>query len=39
MGALVELLCELDTKKEFLNELNKVLEKNQAAARICRSSA
>ena len=39
MGALVELLCELDTKKEFVNELNKLLEKNQAAARICKSPA
>jgi hypothetical protein len=38
MGALVELLCELDTKKEFVNELNKLLEKNQAAARICKGS-
>jgi hypothetical protein len=32
---LIELLCELDTKKEFLAQLNKILGKNHAAARIC----
>jgi hypothetical protein len=36
MGALIELLCELDTQEKFLVELNKVLVKNHAAARICR---
>ena len=36
MAALIELLCGLDTGEDFVGELNKVLSKNQAGAKICR---
>lgn len=36
MAALIELLCELDSREAFLAKLNEVLTKNQSAARICR---
>lgn len=39
MGTLIELLCELDTKKELLIELNKVLSKNGASATICQNKS
>jgi hypothetical protein len=39
MGALLELLCELDGREAFLTELNKVLAKNRAAVKISRQKS
>jgi hypothetical protein len=36
MRLLLELLCDLDTNDKFVAELNKVLNQNEATARICR---